>query len=374
METRPAAGKTTETWVLRALRADLEEWEAAGVGDPISAYHRGALGRYLTGLRTLAGAYDRPRAVLLVALALGPRTDGLPGAWDLASLQEAAALSSADVVDLGVAWGCGWRRAVAPDHDWHGRWAGAVLALSTMAEGSIKQTLRWLADAVPGVAEALRALGPRERRERVISHANQIAMELALGVCTCGHGGPRAASDGSCGRGDHRLGEWRPDVCRLPAFVATAVRGSARLPLRSGAFATSMLADVLREDPLVRVEAVEFHVCRACNPELVSGAVRGGDVVLSGIGGSLHDVGRCPVCRTPADRDRDYHVVRKHWLVVPADWGGSYQPVRRHRCARCRNLFPEHDERCPLCGLVVGPGRRLTSVWVRGASEPTSGW
>jgi hypothetical protein len=275
MGNRSAAGRTTETPTLLALRADLEAWEAAGVGDPISASHRGALGRYLTGLRSLAAAYDRPRAVLLVALALGPRTRGLPGAADLAPLHAAAALgwtspngsstgtraqrigetrlSSADVVDLAVAWGCGWGRTVVPGHDWHGRWTAAVLALSAMAEGSIGQTLRWLEGAVPDAAEALRALGRAERRVRVIGYANRVAMELSLGACGCGGAGRPGTAGGPCGRADHRLAAWRPGVCRLPAFVATAVRGSARLPLHDAAFGTSMLVRLLRDDDLVGV-------------------------------------------------------------------------------------------------------------------------
>src|SRR5262245_10072917 len=108
--TGKAARTAVDTSTLVALRAELEAWETAAVRDPVLAYHERGLGQYLTGLRALAGGHNRLRAALLVALALGPRTGGLPGDADVAPLLQAATQTSADIVDLGIAWGCGWLR------------------------------------------------------------------------------------------------------------------------------------------------------------------------------------------------------------------------------------------------------------------------
>jgi hypothetical protein len=349
---------------LLELRSELERWEAVACGDPLEAHHRGVLGEYLVGLRALAGMQaDRCRGVLLAALALGPRGGALPGTGDLGPLLEAAVETSADAVDLAIAWGCGWRRTVTADHEWHGRWVAALLALSWLVAGSINRTMRWLEDTVSGVREALSALGAEERAERFRSHAQHIAMELALGRCGCGHGGGEPG--GPCGRPDHQLASWWPEVCHLRAFVATAVRGTPVMPPRAGALAVSMLAEPLSVDHIVRVDVAEFHVCHVCNADAVHVARGVGGLDLSGVTRGLHDLGRCPFCGAPPDPVQTYQAMRKNWLVVPADWGGHHDPVRRHRCARCGNLFAASRDRCPLCRNRVPPRHRLTSVWVR---------
>src|SRR5215467_14371507 len=162
---------------LLTLRSELERWEAVAHGDPLDAHLHGVLGEYLVGLRALAGTQgDRRRGVLLAALALGPRGGALPGAGDLGPLLAAAVETSADAVDLAIAWGCGWRRTVTAGHEWHGRWVSALLSLSWMVAGSINRTMRWLDDRVSGVREALSVLGSEERAERFHSHAQHIAM------------------------------------------------------------------------------------------------------------------------------------------------------------------------------------------------------
>jgi hypothetical protein len=353
---------------LLALRSELERWEAAAHGNPLEAHHRGVLGQYLVELRALAGTHaDRRRGVLLAALALGPRGGVLPGTGDLGPLLEAAIETSAGAVDLAIAWGCGWRRVVTADHEWHGRWVAAVLSLSWLVAGSINRTMRWLEGHVSGVRAAIRELGAEERTERTHSHAQHIAMELAFGRCRCGHGA-RHPGD-SCGRSDHQLATWRPEACHLPAFVAAAVRGTPGMPPRAGALAVSMLAEALCEDHVVRVEVAEFHVCDVCNADAVRLAPRVGGLDLGSVTRGLHDLSRCPVCGVPPHPGRTYRVARKNWLVVPADWGGQYDPVQRHRCSRCGNLFAASRELCPLCRHRVPPRHRLTSVWVRGVGR-----
>ena len=185
-----------------------------------------------------------------------------------------------------------------------------------------------------------------------MSYGHLIAMELSLG-----------ASRGRPPR--HALANWRPDDCRLQAFVASATRGSARLPLRTGAFAGSMLAVLLREDQLVRVDTAEFNVCHSCNAALLARAPLRRRIDLSAVASGLHDLARCPDCGTPAEPGLTYRVARKNWLIVPADWGGRYEAAQRQRCAGCGNLFAAGHQRCPLCLRPVSSGRRLTAIWVR---------
>lgn len=248
---------------LLALRAELERWEATTRGDPLVAHHSGAPGRYLVGLRAAAGALEnRSDGALLAAFALGPRSGALPGAGDLGPLLEAAGGTRADVVDLAIASGCGWRRTATADHEWHGRWVAAMLSLSWLVGCSINRTMRWFEGRVSGVREALRGLGAEDRAERFTSHAQHLAMELSLGACRCGHRDPGAAPHTLCGRPGHRLASWRPEDYTLQAFIATAVHGSPRLPPRAGAFAMSMLANLLRDDRRVRVDGQRVPLSR----------------------------------------------------------------------------------------------------------------
>jgi len=341
---------------VHALRSRLSVWEKSACGDPLAAYHSGRLTRYLAGLRTLTRSEpDRVSAALLVALALGPRTAFPHAPEDVASLVDVAMRMDVEALDLGIAWGCGWGRIVSPGHGWRGRWDAAMLALCSLAERSVDRTLRWLSGTVAGFAAALHAAGGSEHRYRLVGYAQQIAMELSLGPPE--DRPPR-----------HALVSWLPDDCRLAAFVATAVRGAARLPLRGGAFATSMLAALLREDQLLRVDAAEFSVCHVCNAELIARAPYHHGIELSNLRRGLHDLARCPDCGTSTDPARTYRLARKNWLLVPADWAGPYAAADRRRCPACGNLFPTGRERCPLCLHPPSNSRRHTFIWVRRSS------
>jgi hypothetical protein len=357
----------TRTAVLVELRNRLATWEEDLGSDPAAAYHDRSFNGYLAGLRELVDReQDRLRGVVLAALALGPREGGLPGAGDIGDLLRLAADPTADVLDLAIAWGCGWHRMVWPEHGgWHARWVAAILALSAMAHGSINQTVGWLEDNVPQLREALG--GDGERDQRLESYSDAIAVELATGGCRCGHGNlSRRSPAGACGRGEHALEHWRPEVCRLRAFVATAVRGSAKSSVAAGAFSVSMLSGLLRHDQLLRVDTAEFRVCHRCNADPVRQTVqRARRLELASLGRGLYDLSRCPRCETPPDPERTYRVARKNWLIVPADWGGQYQPVHRFRCGGCGNLYTIERTRCPLCGVRAPHRDRRTCVWVR---------
>lgn len=337
---------------LHALQARLTAWEALAYGDALAAHHRGELTRYLTGLRELTSAEpDRRSAALLALLALDHGIRGGRVVDTVVALLDVAATTDHDAVELAIAWGCGWGRAT-PGDGTRGTSVAALLALSGLARSSIERTLRWLADTVPGLGPVLHAGGVDEYRRRVVSYAHHVAVELSL-----------ALPAGRPAR--HALGTWRPDACRLPAFVATAVRGTARLPVRAGAFASSLLSVLLREDHLLLVGPAEFGVCSRCHPEAVERSQQQGRIDLGSVRHGLHDLARCPRCGAPADPAHTYRVARKHWLIVPADWGGSYEAADRRRCSGCGNLFPAARARCPLCRRPAPDGRRVTSIWVR---------
>jgi hypothetical protein len=359
---QPACG------VLDDLRDHLVGWEERSGGDAVDAHRQRVMARYLEGLRELLrDEPSRERAALLAALALGPRGHGLPRAADIGPLVRLAVETPADVVDLAIAWGAGWGRSVRPDGRWQARWTGSVLALACLVRGSINRTVGWLAANVADFRQVLRHGGEQEHRDRLDGLADTVALELATGRCRCGHGNLRAHSPiGSCARPEHRLESWLPDRCRLHAFVAVAVRGSARLPVRAGAFEPSMLAGVLESEQLLRVGVAEFSVCHECNGRAIALAVQDrARIQLTGLERGLYDIAHCPSCGVPAHPRRTYRAARKNWLLVPAEWGGTYHPVHRHRCMVCGNLVASGRCRCPICGWSVPVSPRPTTVWRR---------
>jgi hypothetical protein len=358
----------TGAGVLLDLRNRLVAWESRAFGDPLDAYRDGVMARYLDGLRRLLqGEASRERAVLMAVLALGPRHRGLPGAGDLGPLVGLAVETPVDVLDVAIAWGAGWGRSVWPEHEWHARWTAAVLALASLVGSSINRTVAWLADNVTDLREVLYLGGERELRERLDGFSDAIALELATGRCRCGHGDSASRSaPGTCARPQHRLESWGPERCRLHAFVATAVRGSAQVPVRAGRFAVSMLAGLMEAEHLLRVGVAEFSVCHACNGDMIGLAANDrARIRLSSVERGLYDIPRCPSCERAAHPDLTYRAARKNWMLVPADWGGQYHAVERHRCAACGNLFTYGRVCCPICDWRARRGGRLTTVWVR---------
>lgn len=345
------------------VRDRLAVWEASSrLGDLAAAYHRGQLDRYLEGLRALIERErSREQAALLGTLALGPRDRGLPGAGEIGPLVDLAMASPADVLDLVIAWGAGWGRPLWPAPDWRARWVGAALVLALLVRRSINRTVAWLAENVLDVRRGLHAGGDQERAERLEGWANHITMELVHGRCQCGH-----SRGGICSRPGHRLDAWRPDRCRLPAFVAMAVRGTAHLPVRAGAFSASMLATALGAEELLVVDSAEFSVCHECNARRIGLAARERRrIQLRELERGLYDVGCCGGCGQAPHPERTYRVSRKNWLLLPAAWGGRYHAVQRRRCMACGNLLALERAECPLCQWQVPRRGRLTTVWVR---------
>jgi hypothetical protein len=361
---------------MEGLRDRLVAWEGQAFGDALNAYRLRVMPRYLEGLGSLLRDEPRrERAVLLAALAVGPSQRALPVAADLVPLVRLALETSAEVMDLAIAWGAGWGRSVRHDDDWQARWTGSVLALASLVRGSINRTADWLAANVADFRRVLRRGGEMECRERLDGLADAIALELATGHCRCGHGNLHAHSpSGSCARPEHRLDTWAPDRCRLHAFVAVAVRGSARLPVRAGAFEPSMLAGALEADQLLRVGVAEFSVCHECNRQAIALAVQDrARLRLTGLERGLFDIACCPSCGRPAHPERTYRAARKNWMLVPAEWGGAYHPVHRRRCVTCGNLFSSWRHQCPICAWRAPRGQRPTAVWVRSAGVRPQG-
>jgi hypothetical protein len=326
------------------------------------------MAKYLVELGALLRAEsNQSHALTLAALALGPRDRGLPPGADLAHLASQASETGAEALDLAIAWGCGWRRAAEPQPGWDGRWVGAVLALASLVRGSVNQAVRWLGGTLLTFQEALQLGGMPELDEKLEGYTDAITLALLASACRCGHGN-RAVRlvDGSCGREEHCLDSWQPEVCSLAAFVATAVRGSAQTEVRSGAFGVSMLSGHLRDDHLLRIDMAEFRVCHECNWNLIRLAVeRRRKIEISSLQRGLYDLSYCPACEQPPDPEKTYHMGRKNWLIVPADWGGQHQAAHRYHCMACGNLFATNRPRCPLCGWRVRDPHRLTAVWVR---------
>ncbi len=363
-----AASRAVGADALDDLRRTLHVWEEGTFGDSLVAARDGATSPYLAGLRALLDREtDRSRAAALAFMALGPGQRRRPDGHQLAALRALAAETHADVLDLVVAWGSGWRRRVLWDNEAEARWPAAVMALRNSVEAAINAGLRWLESSVPHLREVLHAGGSDEYRDRVMGYGDSIAVMLAAGGCRCGHGNRtvRRPLD-ACGRREHHIETWQPERCRLQPFVATAVRGSAEKSIRPGAFGTSMLYAHLREDHLVRVVAAEFRVCHGCHPERIRAAVLHGQPIrIADLERGLYDQSRCPTCgRSPAP-DSTYHTARKNWLIVPVEWGGQHEAAERFHCLGCGNLFATHLDHCPLCQREVHDRRRRTSIWVR---------
>jgi hypothetical protein len=232
--------------------------------------------------------------------------------------------------------------------------------------------------------------------------ADLIAFELADGRCQCGQhrrGCPNPDAHNCC-RPEHDLASWDPTVCRLEAFVAQAVRGSAVAGIRSGALTSGMLYPLLHEAFGLRVDSAEFKLCRRCYPEVMDEIQREDretqDPDASPITGSEKQGSRapqttgllkfegpmCPAldrddaanqCRTPALRQHTYYFARKNWALIPLDFGGSYEMVPRWKCWRCENLLISKKDPCPICHEgepELRPQARPTNVWVRVGGSP----
>jgi len=307
--------------------------------------------------------------VLAVALiALGPRDDGDPPdhQWDtLRQIVRAEVSHPAPEywLEVVIAWGCGWRRTAQPRADtWDGEWEYAVFALCSMVMGSVRTTIKHLArvlankyqehtvmhllrvpDSTTQLAQLLPtgdAPGPLTAAGELGLYASQMTLELLDSPEEHATSGTDAHPPSHAA---HRLASWQPADRTLRVFVAEAVRGSASKELKTNAFRSSMLYPLLQEDLGIHVYFAEFKFCHAdtCDGALIHHSVTTGTPLK--ITDSRHGVyegDRCPICATPAVHGRTYMIARRNWLIVPHDYGGTYEMQARWHCTFCGTLFP----------------------------------
>ena len=309
-------------------------------------------------------SFDTSKLSILVALVVqAPRTE-TPSNESLVDTLVAKATSEVQNPDpnrcfeIVTAWGCGWGRNIDPcAGPWEKTWPLAMLALRSIVEASVRQTVGMIQKRV----NEMDIIG----RDDIRLYADMIALELAKSRCACGSHlkSCKQKDDHACCRPAHRLATWKPAERTLRSFVAEAVRGLADDEFRSGAYALSMLYPLLRDDTRLIVGSVEFKVCHVCD-EKYEGSVCAN-----------------PACRAPDDLHRTRHEARKNWLLIPYDMfdgRGHYVLVERWRCSACACLYPLELPHCPLShGVQLSPGHgsRTTSVWVysprrRSASRP----
>lgn len=353
-----------------ALRAALHTWTTLAfpqaTPDPdawFAALRKQGLVSISEHLDTARVAHLPQRDVLLALalVALGPQ-EAAAGDPPTAMWHTLCAYASNDVpeddadrwLEIVVAWGCGWRRDVAPTSTgWDGEWQRAVLALCTLVAGSVHATMRQLVqrlaygshsssevqhlltsseheDMLRHVLSTGTIPGPLTRSGELGLYAAEIALELLR-------------NDPQSTPAAHRLATWNPARHRLRAFVAEAVRGQAQRDLKASAFTCGMLYPLLAADCGLRVDTVVFNVCHAeaCNAALVQQAVQHGvPPRLEQMTRGLYEQGCCPHCQTPADDCQTYRIARRHWFLLPLEYGGAYVLRQFWHCPGCGNLFP----------------------------------
>ncbi len=343
-------------WV--PYRQVLAAWEARTFrqsAPSLDAY----VGALLDAFPALVAADGEPTAQAVCALALvalGPAAAGDPPAEMARALwQQGDALdAAADPIrwlHLVIAWGCGWQRhPEPPEAGWSGRWPVALVAFTRLVERSIqraREQVRLLLERDSFVLNGYTAAAQR-------SDAHLIGLQMVHGHC------PEP----------YHLARWQAGgPLSLQGFVAQAVRGSATDALRGGAFRSSLLYPLLHESLGLMIGAVEFHICHAeaCHAADIrqareAGQHLTGQDVQQWQGRGVYRGAVCPTCGTPYDRQQSYALARRHWLVLPDQWGGSYTALERWRCTRCGNLYPLRWGACPLC--QHRGGHRRNQLWV----------
>lgn len=298
-------------------------------------------------------------AVFVAMLVQGPRQNDPPEQASVDALlavvaREVHSPTASQCLEIVTAWGCGWGREIdLHTTAWDRTWPLAVVALRSMVEASVRQTI----GMIQGRIDDLERVG----RDEIRLYADLIALELAKSHCTCGSH-LKSCKDKAghfCCRPPHKLIHWKPVERSLRSFVAEAVRGLAEDELRSGAYAVSMLYPLLRDDTRLLVGSAEFKVCHTC--------------------GEKYEGSHCPnpICRAPDDLHRTRHEARKNWLLIPYDTfdgRGHYDLAERWRCSACACLYPVALAHCPLAHdsePSSGHGSRTTSVWVYSSRRRT---
>jgi hypothetical protein len=359
-----------------ATRQALQTWEDQSFAD--SPPIRGD-DRYMALFRpwylgfAARSADTRREMVALALVAFGPQGEGDPPDAVWADVYQAvthyAPSDDRDQwLDLVIAWGAGWRggRMVpAGGSAWERVWESALVALIGMTEAALRETFAKLGTLLE---EAHDQLSNLDQMAQLWPYASLIAMELAAGTCECvqrRRGGQQsddpqddaqALENQRCRQEKHRLASWDPEKCRLRAFIAQAVRGSAIAGLQADAFKFSMLYPLLRMETGLLVGTAEFVVCQ-CNTEALSSVRETGAPlqIKSLVRGSqagqktaraqgLHNRATCPDCHRHPVREHCYYIAREKWFLIPYTHGGSYYEIERLKCKQCNNLLVYPDD------------------------------
>ncbi|MCA1692725.1 MAG: hypothetical protein LC733_11210 [Actinobacteria bacterium] len=252
-------------------------------------------------------------------------------------------------LDLMLAFGCGWRRAVvAEEGPWWGRWEVAYATMINQVGASLRATNHLLAEQFPQFQLS---------RDDVLEFAGDFTVSL-LGSCDCGH--HRRGCRKECGRdccfAPHDVAEWNPGKCHLRPFIDQAVRGTATRQILGAAFAESLTFRTMEREGRISRRRVEFKSCPLCE--------------------QLYEEETCPTpgCDGPG-RSPVRRVARPNWLIHAEHEGGNYREMIRWVCGGCKNIYPIRfklhervvDDPCPMCSWKPAPEERAATitVWVR---------
>lgn len=227
------------------------------------------------------------------------------------------------IVQLGLAYGCGWKRtARSGQRRWDELWAGAVQEMVNLTHMFLTKAYRLLAANVRGFPEIPRGL---DSWEVVKSDALYIAMLFSKRPV-----GP----DAPLYHKFQSIVFWNPHLGNLYGWLKGAVFGSQSGSTAAGKFRGGLLFDVLRERgheigiETVDVGKVAFQSCRKHGPE------------------KEYEGGCCEVCGSRSIITFDV------FLVVP----GVYLPKYFWRCPDSvpAHYFDYAISSCPVCKIPHG--------------------
>lgn len=223
--------------------------------------------------------------------------------------------------ELVLTWGCGCRFASAATFP---PWETAVIALESLCEPLVEKAL-WQLAALhfpPPAGDKIRRLASDHAKGKQ-SYGSSLALEpVAL----------------------DKLRTWKLDQYSLRSHLLLQIGGQpGGISVRSGSFSSSVLYPLLRDEIGIRDGTVGFFVCHSpeCNGAQVAEAIALAcppkiiDLQRHG----LFEGNHCRYCGRVSDPEQTYRLARRHWLIVPAAYGGAYEQRQFFRCTSCGHHF-----------------------------------